>query len=126
ALPIFRPALADRYPDRRQRCGRESDARAIAVATSAQRAGSRRHAHPAARRCALDQYRRGPNQGDSGGVSAARYRPEPADCALGKLADVAEFLAESKERRQLSGGHRIAAIPNRFAASAAEHSTCEW
>ncbi len=60
--------------------------------------------------------------GDPGGNERARRRAKRAGFAERQFSDRAEFLAESDERRELSGCGAIAAISHDLAAGPDEHS----
>ena len=86
------------------------------------RARTRRRAHPAALRPAVDLRRSGSHQGVAGGLHAARRRQQSADHALRQPADDADLLAQSGQRRELQRHHVRAAIRHGFAAIGGEHS----
>ena len=98
--------------------------RAVANALLAKLRGvrGRRRAHPATRRRTGDRRERRPHEGDPGRAAAARRRAEPADRAVRQLADHAELLARSAQRRQLSGARADAAVHGEFAAGARERA----
>ena len=97
--------------------------RAVANALLAKLRGvrGRRRAHPATRRRTGDRRERRPHEGDPR-AAAARRRAEPADRAVRQLADHAELLARSAQRRQLSGARADAAVHGEFAAGARERA----
>ena len=120
--PQLRPARTDRRADRRQQARGKPRRRRPSARATAQCARPCRCAYPTARRRTDHQRRCRSHEGDAGRPHAARRRAEPADRALRQLADHAELLARSEERRQLSADGRSAAIRHSFAANAREHS----